>query len=176
MTSFRDFYNWLASLFARNNSEEETVEDSPVSESTQDNNSSPASTQETSRKTEQYDTSTIEGQAKALRIYLSTGGLAEMKTVKNIRDWVRANLKYKFYYDRRSTAVIWQTKQGDCTDFSSLILAMSAAVGISGFRKAHGYVYVNGEKVMHDWLIFQNAVIDATGPYDQYSYVGSEFW
>lgn len=161
------FFDWILSLFLRQNPSVKTAIEEQKDAHTETINVEV----EDNLKTEL----TLEQTAYSLVINTTHGEVAEYRTVENIKLWVRANMTYARYRFPRLIEDIWTEKIGDCTDYSKLIQTLCRVVGITNVKRAHGYFA--GE--YHDWLVFDdNTIIDGIGDYldENYEYVGEGFW
>ncbi|MBN1432903.1 MAG: transglutaminase domain-containing protein [Methanomicrobiaceae archaeon] len=116
------------------------------------------------------EAATIEEVAKSLMVTVQS------RTVVNIENFVRHNFDYEFHWHPQRTYKTWETKTGDCTDRSLLIVKMLEENGFEDVKTAHGYVYdEDGKKVKHDWVEVTIRV-DGTGTFDKYEKVGDGIW
>lgn len=81
-----------------------------------------------------------------------------IKTVENIFQWVSENIKYTGYLrDERGALYALKNKEGDCTEFADLFVALSRASNIPT-RSIGGYVYSNNAILKasdyHNWAEF----------------------
>ncbi|MEW6490616.1 MAG: transglutaminase-like domain-containing protein [Thermodesulfobacteriota bacterium] len=77
------------------------------------------------------------------------------ETARSIFDWVAANIRYAGYLkDDRGALYALRTRQGDCTEYMSLFVALCRASGIPA-RGVAGYVYGENRVVapadFHNW-------------------------
>lgn len=131
-----------------------------------------------------HDLSKYTGQAQALIILKSDGQIAEERTIRNIENYIQTNISknndklfhYEFHNYPQQANVTWDTKTGDCTDFSIVIEAMAQYLNIYGITRAHGYIYSEKGKEKHDWLIYKGKIVDGMGKAKNYEYIGTGFW
>lgn len=79
-------------------------------------------------------------------------------TVRRIHDWVAGNLRYAGYRrEERGALYALQKRQGDCTEFMDLFIALARANGIPA-RAVGGYVYdqnaIASPSDYHNWAEF----------------------
>jgi hypothetical protein len=78
---------------------------------------------------------------KIVRLSTSLKGSDQYSTAQNLYRWVSANLKHRTYLPQMQGALYaLDTRQGDCTEFASLLTAMSRASALPA-RLMAGYVY-----------------------------------
>lgn len=127
---------------------------------------------------------TMHDVAQSLRINYSDGNIAPERTIRNIENYIQTNIStnndklfhYEFHNYPQQANVTWNTKTGDCTDFSIVIETMARYLNIYGITRAHGYIYSEKGKEKHDWLIYNGKIVDGMGKAKNYEYVGTGFW
>lgn len=88
------------------------------------------------------------------RLAQTLAGPTPADTVQNLFDWVAANVRYAGYLkDDRGALYALRNRQGDCTEYMSLFVALCRASGIPA-RGVAGYVY--GESRVVDPADFHN--------------------
>lgn len=85
-------------------------------------------------------------------------GSSVVKTSENMFNWVADNIKYTGYLrDERSALYALKNREGDCTEFAYLFVAMSRANNIPA-RSIGGYVYSKNAILKasdyHNWAEF----------------------
>ena len=116
------------------------------------------------------ETQTISDVARSL------SSTVQSRTVSNIENFVLHNFDYEFHWYAQDTEKTWETRTGDCTDRSMIIVDMLEENGFEDAKTVHGYVYdENGEKFKHDWVEVTIRV-DGTGTFDKYEKVGNGIW
>jgi transglutaminase-like putative cysteine protease len=100
----------------------------------------------------------------------------QSKTVLNIENYVRSTFKYEFHWYPQDINKTWETKTGDCTDRSMVIVEMLKENGFEDAKTVHGYVYdEEGKRVKHDWV--EVAIrVDGTGDFENYEKIGNGVW
>jgi len=74
------------------------------------------------------------------RLAQTLAGPTPAETVRNVFDWVASNIRYAGYLkDDRGALYALRTRQGDCTEYMSLFVALCRASGIPA-RGMAGYV------------------------------------
>jgi transglutaminase-like putative cysteine protease len=86
------------------------------------------------------------------------GSATPVKTSENIYQWVSENIKYMGYLkDERGAFYALKNKEGDCTEFADLFVALSRANSIPA-RSIGGYVYGKNSILKasdyHNWAEF----------------------
>lgn len=88
---------------------------------------------------------------------ISKNSLNQCEISKAIYNWVGDNITYPQYFPE-SHGALWtlENKQGDCTDFSDLTIALNRAAGIPA-TFLEGLAYTSDQetdpgKIKHDWL------------------------
>jgi hypothetical protein len=91
---------------------------------------------------------------KALAASLSKGTKSKYTKAKKIFNWVRDNIRYKFYYNTKYGASgTLKKRAGNCVDHSHLIVALSRAAGLQA-KYAHGKVrFPSGKTYGHVWAL-----------------------
>ena len=79
----------------------------------------------------------------------------EQQSLKNVYDWVSKNIQYIGYVSQDKGALYaLEKRQGDCTEYAYLVVALSRALGIPA-RAVGGYVYEGNAMVSasdyHNW-------------------------
>lgn len=110
-------------------------------------------------------------------IYNETGNytyLNETKVINRALYWTIVNMEYEFHYKPQDIQTIWNSKIGDCSDYSTLIQYFLNVNNITTTR-AHGYAICYGQRVKHDWLMKNQTIIDSMDC-EQYSKRGNGYW
>lgn len=107
---------------------------------------------------------------------MSLSSTSQSATVSNIENFVLHNFNYEFHQFPQENEITWETRTGDCTDRSLIIVEMLEDNGFKDAKTVHGYVYdENGEKFKHDWVEV-TIRIDGTGTFDKYEKIGNGIW
>ncbi len=97
-------------------------------------------------------------------------------TVANIENYILYNFNYEFHWRPQETSKTWETKTGDCTDRSLIVVEMLEENGFENAKVVHGYVYdENGKKIKHDWVEV-TVRVDGTGTFEKYEKIGDGIW
>lgn len=116
------------------------------------------------------DTYTIKEAARLLN------SPVQSKTVLNIEEYIRSDFNYEFHWYPQDIDKTWETKTGDCTDRSMVIVEMLKENAFEDAKTVHGYVYdKEGNRVKHDWVEVTIRV-DGTGVFENYEKVGNGAW
>jgi transglutaminase-like putative cysteine protease len=98
------------------------------------------------------------GDPEIVRLAQELRAETPLETAKNIFDWIAANIRYSGYLkDARGAAYALERRQGDCTEFMYLFMALCRAAGIPA-RGIGGYVIeknaVLTPSAYHNWAEF----------------------
>lgn len=103
-------------------------------------------------KSKKVNTSSV----KKLAASLTKGTKSKYAKAKKIFNWVRDNIRYKFYYNTKYGASgTLKRRAGNCADHSHLVVALARAAGLQA-KYAHGKVrFPSGKIYGHVWALIK---------------------